>query len=160
MHASYALGDHRNTVNANASNKEIIKKQIDFLIDIAKEFVKNGQYDIAHKILVPSNFQANNWKFTSPFSKFEIEEYYLDKLAEGKFFQSVNNTCISVNDGLKIFDGEYPEAFYGEPFKELLNPIKETKVIELIKLLSKRKAVNIYYCEKELLDKINLLTEY
>lgn len=159
MHASYALGDHRNTVNANASNKEIIKKQIDFLIDIAKEFVKNGQYDIAHKILVPSNFQANNWKFTSPFSKFEIEEYYLDKLAEGKFFQSVNNTCISVNDGLKIFDGEYPEAFYGEPFKELLNPIKETKVIELIKLLSKRKAVNIYYCEKELLDKINLLTE-
>lgn len=160
MHASYALSDHRNTVNANASNKEIIKKQIDFLIDVANVFVKKGQYDVAHKILLPSNFQSKNWQFTTPFSKFELEDYYLDCLVSERIFESVNNEDISVKDGLKMFDIEYPILFSGDSFKGLLKPLSDEGVIDFIKVLAKRETVDIYYTEDELLSKVNLITEY
>ena len=35
LHATYAIGDHRNTLNSSEANKKIVGKQLDFLIEIA-----------------------------------------------------------------------------------------------------------------------------
>ena len=34
LHATYAIGDHRNTLNSSEANKKIVGKQLDFLIAV------------------------------------------------------------------------------------------------------------------------------
>ena len=158
LHASYSLGDHRNTVTNNASNKEIIKHQFKFLTDVANVFVKNNRHDIAYKILVPSNFQNEKWTFTAPLTKFELEDFYLTLLAEQRIFNTVNNENISIKDDLKMIDGDYPKLFCGEEFKCLLKPLNDSRIIAFIKSLASREQLNIYYTENEILNKINIVT--
>lgn len=159
LHASYALGDHRNTVNVSQANKEIIKEQIAFLIDVAIEFIKNDKHDVAHKILVPTNFSSKNWRFTSPFAKFELEDYYLKLLASQKIFLTVNAKNISVKDSPKMIRGKYPGLFVGETFNNLLMPLQDESVISLIEVLANLEKINIYFEERELLAAINRMTD-
>lgn len=42
LHATYALGDHRNNINHSNANKRIIQEQLLFLLEVAKHYVKNG----------------------------------------------------------------------------------------------------------------------
>lgn len=159
LHATYALGDHRNTVNINPINKKIIKEQLAFLIDISKEFVQDKRYDIAYKILVPRNFRDENWRFTSPFSKFELEEDYLELLASHEIFPTVNDEDISVKDSPKMIKGDYPDLFTGKVFNNLLKPLRDEGVDRLIEVLAKREKINIYFEEKDLLEAVNKLTD-
>lgn len=159
LHATYALDDHRNTINMSPANKEIIREQLAFLIDVSKEFVQNGNYDIAYKLLVPSNFSDKGWRFTSPFSKFELEDYYLELLALQKIFLTVNDEYISVKDNPKMIIGDYPELFSGKVFNSLLKPIQDEGVKRLIEVLAKREDFNIYFEEKHLLEAVNKLTD-
>ena len=80
FHASYILGDHRNTVNKNDSNAKIMKEQINYLIETAVYFINKGQPDIAYSLLIPTTFKSGNWDFASPFSNYKLKEYYLEML--------------------------------------------------------------------------------
>ena len=159
LHATYALGDHRNTVNFSEANKEIIKEQLLFLIDVAKEYVKNDKQEIAYKLLIPSNFSRSNGGFTPPFNSFELEDYYYDLLSTQKIFQTVNNEHISINDGLKIISRNYPSIFAGENFSSLLKPLPNENVVDFIDVLAERKGISVAYKEKELLTAINSSTD-
>ena len=155
LHATYLLDDHRNAINLNESNKTIIKEQINFLFNIANEFASLGKNEIAHKLLTPINFVKNNGKFQSSFSRFGLEEYFLEKLATMSVFQTVNGDNIAFNDGPKIIKGDYPkEVFVGEPFGKLLKPLNHDTVL-LLEWLSNKKGTHIYYSENELCSTIN-----
>lgn len=158
LHASYALGDHRNTVNVSKENKKIIEEQLLFLVEVANQFVDKEQYDIAYNLLIPTNFSSNKWRFTSPFAKFELEDYYLEILSEQKIFRTVNDENISVKDKPKMINGNYPEFFRDKGFEGLLNSLLDNRMISLIEILAKRKEIDLYFEEKELLQIINSLS--
>lgn len=159
LHASYALGDHRNTINISQTNKEIIEQQLLFLVEIADWYVEKGQYDMVYKILVPVNFVDRTWKFTTPFAKFGLEDYYLDLLSQQKIFCTVNNEPVSIKDHPKMISGGYPEWFVGENFARLLRPIQDKKTVMLIEALAKREGLSLYYEENELLLAVNGLSD-
>lgn len=159
LHASYALGDHRNTINVSQTNKEIIKQQLLFLVEIADWYVEKSQYDMVYKILVPVNFVDRKWKFTTPFAKFGLEDYYLELLSQHKIFCTVNNEPVSIKDHPKMMDGSYPECFVGKNFARLLRPIQDKKVVMLIENLAKREGLSLYYEENELLLAVNVLSD-
>jgi len=158
LHASYALGDHRNTVNVSKENKKIIEEQLLFLVEVANQFVDKEQYDIAYNLLIPTNFSSNKWRFTSPFAKFELEDYYLEILSEQKIFRTVNDENISVKDKPKMISGNYPEFFRDKGFEGLLNSLLDNRMISLIEILAKRKEIDLYFEERELLQIINSLS--
>lgn len=155
LHASYALGDHRNTVNVSKENKKIIEEQLLFLVEVANQFVDKEQYDIAYNLLIPTNFSSNKWRFTSPFAKFELEDYYLEILSEQKIFRTVNDENISVKDKPKMISGNYPEFFRDKGFEGLLNSLLDNRIISLIEILAKREEIDLYFEENELLHIIN-----
>lgn len=157
LHASYSLGDHRNSITQNKENKEIIKHQIKFLIEVATYFAETNQHEIAYKILIPSNFNNYNWKFTVPYSNFVLEDFYLDMLSKQKIFVSVNNENISIADGIKVISGEYPKVFSGQEFQELLSYVDDD-TLDLIECLAARKDIDIDYKEDDILHKINNIT--
>lgn len=155
FHASYILGDHRNTVNINDSNAKIMKEQINYLIETAVDFIKKGQSEIAYSLLIPTTFKGENWDFASPFSNYKLKEYYLEMLLDQKIFLTVNNEYISIMDSPKYINGTYPESFKGERFNTLLKPIENEKLVLLLKALANEVDLNLYYGEEELLSVIN-----
>ena len=155
MHASYALGDHRNTITSNDTNKVIIQSQIEFLFEIVNFFCEKKQYDIAYELLIPINFQTRNWRFLAPFSKFELEDFYLNTLLKQKIFVSVNDDNLSIKDGIKIISGDYPEFFIGKAFASLLKPLNNEKMIQLIEFVAEKEDIEVYFFEDELLKIIN-----
>ena len=155
LHASYALGDHRNTVNVSEENKKIIEEQLLFLVEVANQFVNKKQYDIAYNLLIPTNFSRDKWRFTSPFSKFELEDYYLEILSEQKIFRTVNDENISVKDKPKMIKGDYPKFFRDKGFESLLNSFLDRRAILLIEILANREEIELYFQENELLLIIN-----
>lgn len=160
LHASYLLGDQRNTINSGVENKKIIEEQLKFLVKVANKFIQKKMYDTAYKVLVPANFQSidANWKFSTPFAKFNFENYYLDLLAEQKIFLTVNDKNISINDKPKMFDSDFPDVFTGEKFKNLLKLLSNEKMLLLLETLTNRAKLNIRYKENELLEIINSLS--
>lgn len=159
MHASYALGDHRNTITSNETNKVIIQNQIEFLFEVVNFFCGKKQYDIAYELLIPINFQTRNWRFLAPFSKFELEDFYLNALSKQEVFVSVNDDNLSIKDGVKIISGDYPEFFIGNAFASLLKPLKNKKMIQLIEFVAEKEDSEVYYFEDELLKIINSVTD-
>ncbi|MBD5115169.1 MAG: DUF3883 domain-containing protein [Ruminococcaceae bacterium] len=158
FHATYALGDHRNTINKSETNKKIIKEQIDFLIEIANEFVEIDNYEIAYNILIPTNFSKNNWSFTSPFKDLELEDYYFERLTSQKIFPTVNNKNISVKDKPKALKKNYPNLFVGEAFENLLKSLPD-EALNFIEILAAHEKLEIDFEEEELTTAINSMTE-
>ena len=159
LHASYALGDHRNTVNVSKENKKIIEEQLLFLIEVADEFVNRGKYDIAYKLIIPINFLNSNWRFASLYAKFELEDYYFELLSKQKLFRTVNNENVSIKDNPKMISGNYPKFFSDKGFEGLLNSFLDEKTILLIEVLADREGINLYFEENELLLIINSLSD-
>ncbi|AFS77514.1 hypothetical protein Curi_c04390 [Gottschalkia acidurici 9a] len=158
MHASYALGDHRDTINRDAVNKRIVIEQLYFLIEIANQFIECQQHNIALSLLTPINFTGKNWKFFSAFSKFEVEEVYLNLIEKVKMLLTVNDEYISVEGNPKMFDCDFPHFFTGSEFSTLLKPVLNEKAILLIQTISNRLSKNLKITESELLPIINNLT--
>ncbi|MEG0181105.1 MAG: DUF3883 domain-containing protein [Peptostreptococcaceae bacterium] len=159
MHASYVLGDHRDNLNRDVVNKRIVTEQLKFIIEVANQFIACNQHDIALSLLTPTNFKEKNWKFSSAFSKFEVEEVYLNMLVKVKMLLTVNNDYISVEDNPKMFDCDFPQFFSGDYFSTLLKPLLNEKATSLIQTLSSRLNNNLKITESELLSIVNRLTE-
>lgn len=159
MHASYVLGDHRDTLIRNEANKNIVIEQLHFLFEIANQFIARRHHDTALHLLIPINFRDRNWKLSSAFSKFELEEIYFKMLEKVKMLLTVNDEYISVEDNPKMFYCDFPQFFIGDCFRTLLKPLLNEKAIALIQTLSNRLNNNLKITESELLPIVNKLTE-
>jgi hypothetical protein len=113
-------------------------EQLYFLIEIANQFIECQQHSIALSLLSPINFAGKNWRFASAFSKFEVEEVYLNLLEKVKMLLTVNDEYISVEDNPKMFDCDFPHFFAGSEFSTLLKPLLNGKAILLIQTISNR----------------------
>lgn len=160
MHASYALGANRNTVDLSGNNKEIVKCQIDFLCDIIAKLVKDGNFREAYNILIPQSFSQSGkkWSFPTPFT--EMEEYYYKKISKIELFQTVNGKNISLWDNPKILDNNFPYVFYGEAFSDLLKPIPDSSLLIFMDFLAHKNNISLYYEENELCEKINTVSHH
>lgn len=159
LHASYELGDHRNTINRSETNKQIFKEQLLFLTEIVTKLVQNKMYDIAYKIIVPTDFNANSQSFVSPFNKFELENFYLDLLTKQKILLTVNNRNISIEEYPCIIKNDFPSLFVGKYFDRILQPIYDDKFISFMEVLSNKVGIDIHIKENELLDSINKISD-
>lgn len=155
MHASYVLGDHRNTIISSEENKLVAIEQIKFLIDIAKRFIEKEYYDIAYKLLIPLNFSKSNFKFLMPFLKFELENLYLELLSDENIFQTVTGKNISINNSPKILHKGFPNFFSGSSFGNLLKPFNLEVIYDFLDVLSKFKNINMSFSQNELCEIIN-----
>jgi len=158
MHATYILGDHRDTISRNEVNKTIITEQLKFLVEVAEKFASKQYADTALRLLTPVDYKSKNWKFPPAFSQFSVlEEAYLKILESAKILQTVNDEYISVKDTPKMFDCDFPQLFVGEEFKTLLKPVRNESAI-LIQCLSDRLNQSLNVEEDHLLPIINRLT--
>lgn len=158
LHATYALGDQRNTINFSENNKTIVKEQLKFLIEVANKFVENGQNDIAYKLIVPSDFSNNNYYFMKTFAEFNLKEEYLELLCKQKIFLTVNGKNISIEDNPKLIEEDYPELFCDETFGNLLQPFKDKRIKEFVEFLARQKGIELNFDEIELCNIINKIS--
>jgi hypothetical protein len=158
MHATYSLGDHRDTLSRNELNKTIITKQLKFLVKVAEKFASKQYSDTAMRLLTPIDFKQRNWKFPPGFSQSsELEEIYLKMLESAKMLQTVNDEYIYAKDVPIMFDCDFPQFFTGEGFRTLLKPVRNESVL-LIRSLSDRLNQSLIFKEDALLPIINNLT--
>lgn len=159
LHATYALGDHRNNINPSDTNKRIIQEQLVFLVEVAKHYVKEQNFKKAYQILVPSNYSTEDWHFSSAYSKFNLEEYYIGLLRGEKLFQTVNGKLISINENPKYIDVRFPKVFCKKPFEKLLVWSDDANRDCLVKLISHKIGVDLFLDENELCKCINQSSE-
>ncbi|MEN8646132.1 DUF3883 domain-containing protein [Bacillus toyonensis] len=158
MHATYILGDHRDTISRNEVNKTIIIEQLKFLVEVAEKFASKQYSDTALRLLTPVDFKQKNWKFPPAFSQFSVlEEIYLKILESAKILQTVNDEYISAKDVPIMFDCDFPQFFVGEEFRTFLKPVRNESAI-LIQSLSNRLNQSLIVEEGDLLPIINSLT--
>lgn len=158
LHATYSLGNHRNNINLSEENKRIVKEQLSFLVEIAVKYVEKGQYDEGYRILLPSNYSIGNWRFTSSFSKFILEEYYIQLLKDKPLFQTVNRKRISIIESPKYIEGVFPKVFTKGPFEKLLKQSNDENRKNLLTLISGRIGVDLSYREEELCKCVNQIS--
>ena len=158
FHATYSLGDHRNTVNLNDINKRIIQEQLGFLVKVAKIFISNNQLNEVYKILLPTNYNPNNiiWSFSSSFSNFKLEDFYINLLSELSMFETVNNELVSIESNPKKINDNFPDVFKGEAFENLLKSADDRNYNDLIKLISSKLRIDLSISDQDLYNSINL----
>ncbi len=159
LHATYALGDHRNNINTSDANKRIIQEQLSFLLDVAKYYVKKDNFSKAYQILIPSNYITGDWHFSSTYSKFNLEKYYIKLLKNEKLFLTVNGKLISINEGPKYIDSPFPKVFSQKPFEKLLKWTDDTNRSCLIRLISDGAGIDLSFQENELCKYINQVSK-
>lgn len=157
MHATYSLGDHRNTLIANDINKKIGQYQLNFLFTIA-EFLSKEDPGCAQSILTPKGYYYDPGKFfPAAFSRLSLEDYYVKGLGDLKIFQTVTGDLVSINDCPRRIESKFPECFNGEPFRKLLT--YEVNVYALIHLITNRLDVDIRFSTVDLCQAINRCTD-
>lgn len=153
MHATYALGDHRNTLTPSQVNKTIGQYQLDFLLSIA-DFLSNQDANTAQKILCPKSYNNDSSKiFPVSFSRLSLEDYFVFSVSKLKIFKTVNDELISISDSPKNIDQGFPNCFKGDSFKKLLrNVVNEDS---LIRLLTTNLNIDLIFKPEELCNAIN-----
>lgn len=153
LHAPYNVDAQRNNININ-NNEDIIKEQLQMLVEFAKEFINKGNYDIGYNMLIPINYSTIPWEFNNPFSKFNVEQYFIELLCNEDLFVTVNNDIISIKNGAKYIKYDYPAFFKGDIFSYLIkNNSNIEKLINLIENYDNY--INITYNHSELCSLIN-----
>lgn len=166
MHASYVLGDQRDTLNSGEINHEIVRQQLLFLKEVGLQFSRPKYNDLALALLTPIGFEKfteyKNWKLNS-FSKFRLEDFYFQILSDAKILQTVNSKYISIKDCPQIFKKSSPSVFVGKGFNNVLKEFSSELValgsLELIRKVAKDSKINMTPCEKSLKELINTLTK-
>lgn len=168
MHASYLLGDDRNNITKNNTNETIIKEQLKFLKEVALKFSRTEYGDLALRLLTPKNYPSTssfrkNWKFIPPFSKFNLEDYYLDLIKDARVLETVNGDYISIKDYPKVIKSDFPEIFKGNEFKKILKNSEEKldkeNSFSMLKDIGDNNEIELNYDEDDLLNIINSISE-
>ena len=158
LHATYDLGQDRNTIVVGNTNKTIIQAQLNFLIDVAQHFIDADALETVYQILIPKNFntQKNAYDFAAfADSQSQLEEHYWNKLCSLKMFKTVNGEKISFNDNPVMLETGYPTFFKGKHFSKLLAPFNNDNLLGLIKFLEHKYNRSLKYDEDKLLDAVN-----
>ncbi len=156
LHATYSLGDHRNTITHNFNNKEITIYLLDLLIKVAKYFISQNKLEYAYRILLPKNHNYYTyWYSLTGFSAFQLEDYYIRCLANEPLFSTVNNKYISLKDNPKVIEGTFPVVFRGNSFANLLQSTEDKNQSNLVKLITSKLKINTTFTEDELCGAIN-----
>ncbi len=160
LHATYDLGDHRNTLIKNKNNRTVVKEQLAFIFEVSEVFITQGQFDRAYSLLRPVNLDTSDnsvksWKFLSAFSSFGLEDYFLEKLKDSPIFQTVNNKLISVSELPKYINEIFPGVFRGDLFKNLIKYSENSDLAALLSLISAKYGIDLSYTPAELCEIIN-----
>ena len=153
LHATYDLGENRNTIYNSNINKRVFQEQLGFLIETANELVCNNLHDIAYRILVPVDFITNGKKFSAPFAAFGLEKDFFERLEKQNILLTVNGVNISMNEQPRIINGSFPNVFVGEAFAKILRLSEAEKA--LTDVITKWFGKDIQISEAELLECIN-----
>ncbi len=155
LHATYELDDHRDSVIRNDVNSRIMEKQLEFIIETAEKFIGKDDYT-AYRIITPSNAKKEDWKFESVFEG--LENKYMEMIKDVKILRTVNDEYISLNDGPKLFDTDFPDCFTGAEFKLYLKYIRNNGFTDFLKLTAEYTGKDIAVNEAELEGIINKAT--
>lgn len=155
LHATYELGDQRNNlIYGSEINIKIIKEQLKFIVNIAKYFIKNGEYDTGYSLLNPSNISDYYWNFKKPFDRNDYRVFFFKLLYENELFISVNGDVLSLKNGAKAIKSNFPSFFKGDNFFNLIVNNKYSKtLLNLLEKYSEYK--DIFYSSEELCNIIN-----
>lgn len=165
LHATYELGDHRNTINKTENNKIVVKEQLDFIIEVSEILITGRQFQQAYNLIRPVNLKilgdhVCNWKFLSAFSLFELEGYYIDKLQNLKIFQTVCNRLISISEKPKLLNVKFPKSFRNKAFKNLLKFSDDKNRADILTLIKSHSGIDIEYTPSELCEAINAIVAH
>ena len=155
MHATYSLSASRDSLNSGDLNKDIIKHQLEQIVDVARYYINQNAYDVAMNILAPSNTNGSKLNFNQGFSKFGLEEIYLSMLQNLHFLPTVNGEGLSIEDQPKILEGTFPKSFKGEGFKALLKEFPNKRCACFVQILAKYFGIDLHISEKDLCECIN-----
>lgn len=155
LHATYELDDHRDSVIRNDVNSRIMEKQLEFIIETAEKFIGKDDYT-AYRIITPSNEIKEDWKFESVFEG--LENKYMEMIKDAKILRTVNDEYISLNDGPKLFDNDFPDCFTGAEFKSYLKYIRNNGFTDFLKLTAEYTGKDIAVNEAELEGIVNKAT--
>lgn len=150
LHASYDLNSSRNSINSGEKNTIIIKEQLKFIIEIALFYIKNNDFITAYKIISPLSATRYYFSFPTIYSKFKLEDFYVETLINEKLFSTVNGNLISIQEGPKVFETGCPEFFIGEKFEKLLKINSSDEIFTFFGFLIRHSKMNYEYDETEL----------
>ena len=154
LHATYDLGENRNTIYNSNINKMVFQAQLGFLIETANKLVCNNLHDIAYRILVPVDFITNGKKFSAPFAAFGLEKDFFEQLEKQNILLTVNGVNISMKDQPRLITGSFPDVFVGEAFAKILCQLSAAGEA-LIQVITQWFGKDIWISETELLECIN-----
>lgn len=153
LHATYAIGDHRNTLNLSETNKRIVGKQLDFLIDIAQMYIDRRELTTAYKILLPLNWD------TSTMSKFNLKGEYIKRLSEIKMFETVDKKLVSISDKPKRLNFAFPDVLSGGAFNSLLKYTDDANQNSLISVIANFLSIDLTMSATDLCEAVNAHSE-
>lgn len=160
IHAPFLTNSSRDDIpNDNEQiNKKIFEECLKFLKEVAENIVNDESLDIedlAIKTVTPTDkFTGMVWDKDS----FNLNTFYLQLLENAKLLPTVNKIYVSINDNPKCFDFNFPEAFKGDAFKELLKQLPYNEY-EFVKRLAATKNYRLDYTVEEVREKINLISD-
>lgn len=157
MHATYDLGDNRDSINRNDNNKVIILEQLKHLVRIANYYIDQGQIDKALNLLVPTNIKSDigYWNFETGFNEFNVERDYFQLLKGVKFLKNLNSESLSFSDKPIFVPNDTPNFIKGDDF---FNYVKEDylpNIKTFIDCFRKYLNYNTILDEQEFVNKIN-----
>lgn len=155
MHATYNLGDQRNTINSTDKNKQIIIKQLEHLLSIVDFLIENKEYEEAYHLLVPTTFNNYYWNFAIGFDAYNLQYKYYELVSNLKIFVSVNGDRLSLNEEPKIIFKNIPSCFKGEHYNKLVTLDYSDSLKAFIQKLAFDCHKNINCSEQDLLEAVN-----
>lgn len=155
LNATYDLGADRNTIPRTAINKQVIREQLEFIIEVAKKLASNNCEAEACRLLLPRRFSASEGSLLTTFGYADLEDDFLRKVAELKIFRTVTGRKVALCDNVRRIKGDFPEVFRGDHFGNLLERSSDPQRDSLLDLLPARLGINIDYSAEELSEAIS-----
>lgn len=153
MHATYRLGDQRNNLICDDVNRQVLRKHLEYLCDVAESI---AVYDpaTAQRMLLPKFYGDDVARiFPQAIARFGLDDEFVRKVAKLKIFQTVNDELVSLSDNPKCIGSDYPSFFKGEAFAGLLK--RGVNDPKLTRLVSERIGIDTVFAANALCDAIN-----
>ena len=158
LHASYDVNPSRNSINPGPKNTIIIKEQMKFLVEIAQFYIKNNDFITAYKIISPLSATEYSFYFPTVYSRFKLEDFYIETIIKEKLFSTVNGNLISIQEEPKVFENGSPDFFIGNKFEKLLKINAIDEIFTFFTFLIRHSEMDYEYDEAELEEIISELS--
>lgn len=161
MHATYDLGNNRDTINRNENNKTIILEQLKHLVWIANYYIDDDQIDKALNLLVPTNIRNDirYWEFETGFNDFNVGRDYFGLLGDVKFLKNLNGKSLSFSDEPTFVPKDTPDFIRGDIFSKYVREDYSTNTKTFIDCFKKYMDYSINLDESKFANDVNTITE-